>query len=116
MTSNPAISVTQVVTMRRLIMAATLLTFTLSHGFVSSALADEKAADTTKCEYGKCSTPWLAGGGLKNPPVAGERQKGFPTSICQTPINWCVIGPAPVGASCFCWQWNGTALYGITVR
>jgi hypothetical protein len=101
-------------------MATTLLTFTLSHGFVGAALADEQAAesktDAKKCEYGKCSTPWLGGGGLKSAPLAGERQKGFPTSICQTPINWCVIGPAPVGASCYCWQWNGTALYGITVR
>jgi hypothetical protein len=101
--------------MRRLIAAAALVTFALSYAFGSSALADEKS-EAKECKYKECSTPWQSGGGLKTPPVAGEKQKGWPTSICQTPINWCIIGPAPVGASCYCWTPIGTAAWGITVQ
>ena len=99
--------------MRRFIAATVLVAFSLCYG-LSPALADEKS-DTKPCKYKECSTPWLSGGGLKSPPAAGEKQKGWPTSICQTPVNWCIIGPGPVGASCWCNTILGPA-WGITVQ
>ncbi len=100
--------------MRRLIIAGAIAILGALMGISAVTFADEPAP-ASKCEYKKCSSPLLSGGGLKNPPAPGEKARGPYSSICQTPINWCVIGPGLVGEACYCNTYTGP-VFGVVVE
>ena len=101
--------------MTRSILALMIITLGVTTAYFGTVRADDKPA-TTKCEYKKCSQPWLSGGGLKNPPGEGEKPRGLYSSICQTPVNWCVIGPGAPGQSCYCNLPYGGAAWGVVTE
>lgn len=103
--------------------ALAFLAFAPALPAAAEQLAGLAAQGGDGCYFGECPEPGTPAPNLPEAtPTEWEEPQQSPwpndqlTSICQTPTFWCQMYEyGPVGADCWCADWNGYVYYGSTV-